>query len=154
MGILIKSVFLVLFLIKFSYAQDITGRMEGRVVDTTGISLYGVNISLQSESLQGLLGASTDDKGYFRILLLPIGFYKVKISSIGYREITFENVQISLGKTTLTLGEIKFKQQAYYLPNIIISGEKQLLIPLQPLMAEIFSQMILKIYLLKEITRL
>ncbi len=128
MGILIKSVFLVLLLIKFSYAQDITGRMEGRVVDTTGISLYGVNISLQSESLQGLLGTSTDDKGYFRILLLPIGSYKVKISFVGYREITFENVQISLGKTS-NLGEIKLKQQAYNLPNIIISGEKQFIDP-------------------------
>ncbi len=109
-------------------AQDITGNTEGRVSDTTGVPLPGVNISLQSESLQGTKGTSSDDKGYFYIFALPVGSYEVKISIVGYRDVTIENVQIGLGKTTY-LGEIKLKQQAINLPEVTISGEKYIIDP-------------------------
>ena len=110
------------------FAQEITGKIEGRIVDSTGTPLNGVNISLQSESLQGTQGTSTNDEGLFQIFGLPIGYYKVKISLIGYREIIFENVQISLGKTT-NLGEIELKTQTYNLPEVIVSGEKFIIDP-------------------------
>jgi hypothetical protein len=112
-----------LFFSTLGIAQDITGNIEGRIVDSVGTPLFGVNISLKSESLQGLRGTSTGDEGYFRIFALPIGSYKVKISFVGYREITFENVQIRLGKTT-NLGQIQLQAQAYNLPEVVISGEK------------------------------
>ena len=111
-----------------NFAQEITGKIEGRIVDSTGAPLYRVNISLQSESLQGIQGTSTNDEGFFRILGLPIGVYKVKISFIGYREIVFENVQINLGKTT-NLGEIQLQSKTYNLPEVVVSGEKFIIDP-------------------------
>ena len=125
-----KSLFLtILFLIsRMILAQDIAGNMEGRVSDTTGVPLSGVNISLQSESLQGIKGTATNNKGYFSIFNLPGGNYIVKISFIGYRDVTVENVQIRLGKTTY-LGEIKLKQQAINLPEVTVSGEKYIIDP-------------------------
>ena len=130
---MIKKTFLLFCLYLFSYpdfssAQDINGKIEGRVVDTTETPLYGVNISLQSENLQGLRGTSTDDEGYFRIFALPIGSYKVEVSFVGYRQIIFENVQISLGKTT-NLGQIQLHLQTYGLPEVIVSGEKFIIDP-------------------------
>lgn len=124
-------ILLLLYLLSLSnwiFAQEITGKIEGRIVDSTGIPLNGVNVSLQSESLQGTQGTSTNDEGLFQIFGLPIGYYKVKISLIGYRKIIFENVQISLGKTT-NLGEIELKTQTYNLPEVIVSGEKFIIDP-------------------------
>lgn len=128
-----RKIFILLYICLLSFsrlnlAQEITGKIEGRIVDSTGTPLYGVNISLQSENLQGIQGTSTNDDGFFRIFGLPVGFYKVKISFIGYREIVFKNVQISLGKST-NLGEIALKSQTYNLPEVVVSGEKFIIDP-------------------------
>ncbi|HEX9739184.1 MAG TPA: TonB-dependent receptor, partial [Ignavibacteriaceae bacterium] len=88
----------------------------------------GVNITIQSESLQGIKGIVTNNKGHFSIINLPVGNYNVKISFVGYRDVTVENVQIRLGKTTY-LGEIKLEQQAISLPVVTISGEKYIIDP-------------------------
>ncbi len=109
-------------------AQDIAGNIEGRIIDTLGTPLLGVDVLLQSENLQGIRGAATDDNGYFRIIELPIGNYNIKISSIGFREVTIENVQVRLAKTTFA-GEIKLKEQSFNLPEITISGKKPIIDP-------------------------
>jgi len=122
-----KSFFLLILLfINFSPAQNVTGNLEGRIVDTTGTALKGVNISLQSKSLQGIRGTSTDEDGFFRFLSLPTGIYQVKISLIGHRKNNIENVQISLGRTAF-LGQIKLEQEAIDLPEITILENKFLI---------------------------
>ena len=110
------------------FAQSITGNLEGRIVDTTETSISGVNILIQSKSLQGTKGTSTNDKGQFSILSLPIGDYILKITAVGYRELIVEDVRIRLGKTTY-LSEIKLGQKTIDLPDVIISGEKQIIDP-------------------------
>ena len=110
------------------YAQDITGNIEGQIVDTSGTPMFGVNISLQSENLQGIRGGTTDEKGYFQILHLPLGSYNVKISSVGYQSTVFENVQIALGKTT-NLGVIHLRSQSVNLSEVVVSGNKSIIDP-------------------------
>ena len=119
----IKALVFILVLRIVTYAQDITGNIEGYIIDSSNVPLLGVNILLESENLQGTLGAATNDEGYFRIINLPVGIYNVKISFIGYQKITFQNIQIQLGKTT-SLGEIKLNQQNIDLPELIISGRR------------------------------
>ena len=115
------AIFCCIFIPIIALGQDISGSIEGYIVDTLGSPLTGVNILLESENLQGTLGAATNDEGYFRIINLPVGIYNVKISSIGYQKITFQNVQIQLGKT-IFLGEIQLKSQNIDLPEVFISG--------------------------------
>jgi hypothetical protein len=109
-------------------SQNTTGNLEGQIKDSTGKSILGVNITLQSESLQGIKGTATDDKGLFKILRLPLGSYTVKLKSVGFHEVIIENVEIRLGKTT-SLGEIKLKLQTITLPEITVSGEKPVIDP-------------------------
>ncbi len=104
-------------------AQNITGNIEGNVVDSTNSSLSGVNISLESKDLQGILGTASDDRGYFKIMNLPVGDYKVKISSIGYQILIFQNVKVQLERTTY-LGKIQLNSQNINLPELIVSGER------------------------------
>ncbi len=108
--------------------QNIAGNLEGRIADTTGTPLSGVNISVMSENLQGIKGTISNDKGNFNIFFLPVGNYTVKISSVGYRKVIINDVNIRLGKTTY-LNEIKLQQEAINLPEINISGKKQIIDP-------------------------
>ena len=124
----IKALVFILVLPIITYAQDITGNIEGRIVDTSGIPLTGVDITLQSENMQGIRGASSDNYGHFKILVLPIGSYKVKVSSTGYENITFDNVQVALGKTT-NLGLIYLNPQTVNLNEVVVSGNKIIIDP-------------------------
>jgi len=120
---------IVLFLLtSFANSQNITGNMEGRITDNFAAPISGVNISIHSENLQGVRGTATDDKGVFRIFNLPLGSYTVKVSCIGFREVTIGNVLIRLGKTT-RLSDVKLEQQAITLPEITISDKRQIIDP-------------------------
>jgi hypothetical protein len=128
-GMNLCSTFILAFLLSpYSVSQDITGNIEGQIVDSTGNSLMGVNVSLQSKSLQGSRGTTTNEKGYFRLLSLSAGEYNVKLSAVGFGLLNVENVQVQLGKTT-NLGEIKLTQQTITLPEITVSGKKPVIDP-------------------------
>ncbi len=118
----------VLLLSTISFAQDISGNLEGMISDSLGMPLPGVNITVQSNNLQGLKGAATNENGYFSIFYLPVGYYKVKISMVGFREIVIENVQVRLGRTTY-LGNLKLSQEAINLPEVTVSGERNIIDP-------------------------
>ena len=124
-------VFVCIYLVSFSgisFAQETSGNLEGKVTDTTGIVISGVNVSLQSEFLQGIRGTVTNVDGYFRIFALPVGNYTVRISIVGYRDVVIEDVQVGLGKTN-NLGEIRLEAQTITLPEVTVSGEKQIIDP-------------------------
>ena len=107
---------------------DVTGNLEGRVTDTEGNYLEGVNISLQSAGLQGTRGTTSGPKGYFQILYLPVGEYSVLLSSVGYSSMRIEGVKVQLGRTT-NLGEIVLSRQVIRLSQVTVSGEKQIIDP-------------------------
>ena len=108
--------------------QEITGSLTGFVVDTTGTPLSNVNISVKGESLQGLKGTATDHNGNFTVYKLPPGSYMLRVSSVGYRELNVRDVQIRLGQTT-NLGHLKLEQMRIDLPEVTVSGRKQIIDP-------------------------
>ena len=62
--------FIVSFFLLFTkiiLPQETSGNLEGRIVDSLGIAISSVNISVQSKSLQGIKGTTSDEFGYFRI---------------------------------------------------------------------------------------
>ncbi|MGH7494577.1 MAG: TonB-dependent receptor, partial [bacterium] len=89
-----------------------TGKLSGRVLDKQKQPLPGANVIL----LGSTLGAAADLQGYYSILNIPPGTYRVQFSIIGYQNTTVENVLISsnnttnlnaeLGEETLTAEEI------------------------------------------------
>ena len=108
--------------------QEITGSLTGFVVDTTGTPLSSVNISVQGESLQGLKGTATNDKGNFTVYKLPPGSYLVRVSSVGFRDLNIQDVQIRLGQTT-NLGQLMLDQMRIDLPEVTVSERKQIIDP-------------------------
>jgi outer membrane receptor protein involved in Fe transport len=87
----------VLMLIGSSLNAGTTGKIAGRVLDTgTGDPLAGVNIYIEAQSL----GAASDADGYFYILNISPGKYTVIAQIIGYRDVRFENVKVTIDQTT------------------------------------------------------
>ena len=111
-----------------AWTQDVTGNLEGRVLNLKGEALPGVNVTVNGSSLQGVRGAASDERGAFRILALPVGSYTVKVSHTAYQGVTYENVSVRLGKTT-TLGEVQLQARTVGLPEVVVNGEKPLLDP-------------------------
>ena len=86
----------ILFLFQMAYAGT-TGKIVGTVTDAeSGEPLVGVNIVLEGTSL----GSSTDPDGYFSIINVPPGTYRMSVFYIGYATTTVENLSVSIDRTT------------------------------------------------------
>ena len=96
-----RGILLILFCLIFIgqiniLAQEVTGKIEGRIKDTNGITVSNVLISVSSADLQGIQSAQTDNDGFFSLVLLPPGFYTANIKHIAYRSITIDSIQVSV----------------------------------------------------------
>jgi hypothetical protein len=122
------ALFLLLIVPFAAFSQSTTGNLEGWVVDSTGAAIPGASITVVSPDLQGMRGISTDEQGFFRLLALPSGKYKVKVQHISYQPVAFENVQIQLGKTT-AIPAMKMQQTSVEMAEVVVSGQRPLVDP-------------------------
>ncbi len=108
-----------------SQAQEsiTSSNLEGWVIDSTGISIAAANVVVNSSSLQGTRGTTSDNNGLFRILYLPPGDYTIRISHVSFRPQVFVNVRILLGRTT-GLGDIRLTEMTYDMKEIVIQAEQ------------------------------
>jgi hypothetical protein len=78
-----------------------TGSLEGRVIDTNGLPLPGVSVTINSEALiRADLAAQTDQNGRYRFLSLPPGLYQVRFELAGFQAAVRENIRVSLSAAT------------------------------------------------------
>jgi len=124
-----KAVFaagILLLLTSVLPAQEVAGRLEGRVLDPEGQPIGGVQIVATSSGLPGLRVARSDERGYFRFFSLPTGMYFVKIRQEAFQDISVENVTVRLGATT-SLGELRLQPKALDAGEIVVIAEKPLI---------------------------
>ncbi|MFQ6604734.1 MAG: TonB-dependent receptor domain-containing protein [Fidelibacterota bacterium] len=90
-------VYLLIFFLPLALFAGDTGKITGRIVDSeNGNPLPGVNVVLQGTSY----GTASDANGEFKVLFVPPGIYTVKLSFIGYADITIENIRVTTDLTT------------------------------------------------------
>ncbi len=103
--------------------SQVTGTIAGQVIEReTGEPLPGVNVTLENT----LRGAITDYEGFFRILNVPVGGYTLKASFVGYKEVSVQDVRVSVDHTT----EINFELDPTTLElgeAIIVTAQKDLI---------------------------
>lgn len=109
-------------------AQQITGNLEGQILDPKELPLPAVNIIVSGPHLQGTHGTTTDEKGYFRVLALPPGNYSLHISHVSHYDVTVNDVIVSLSKTTM-VGDIKLTTRSLQMPEVIVYGEQSIIDP-------------------------
>jgi hypothetical protein len=83
-------------------AQDNSGTINGRVTDTTGAFIPGVEVTLASPAIQGTKQAITDETGTYRFILLPPGTYTVTYALPGFKTLIREGIIVQ-GSRTVTL---------------------------------------------------
>jgi outer membrane receptor protein involved in Fe transport len=75
-----------------------SGKIAGYVTDAnTGLPLSGANVLIEGSSL----GAATDREGYYMILNVYPGFYTLRVTMMGYKELHIKDVRISIDLTTV-----------------------------------------------------
>jgi hypothetical protein len=83
-------------------ASQATGSITGRVQDDAGAAVYGASVMLlqqtplQQDSVRAVRAAQTDALGAFRIVAVPAGEYRLRISRIG-NETYEEPVEVTDG---------------------------------------------------------
>ncbi len=88
-------------------AQEQTGNITGRAVDTSGGALPGVTVSITSSNLiGGARTAVTDEQGIYRFTLLPGGIYTVSFNLTGFTNLNIEGVKLSAGATMTINGKL------------------------------------------------
>jgi outer membrane receptor protein involved in Fe transport len=100
-----KKVLFVLLISILSVANAGTvGKIVGLVTDKkTGEPLPGVNVILEGT----YLGATTDINGYYSILNVAVGSYDVKVSYVGFREMTIKGVKVHVDLTTTVSAQLE-----------------------------------------------
>jgi hypothetical protein len=77
----------MLFVPGLSRAQDATARITGTITDSTGAVIPGVQVTVTNTATQISREATTDHDGFYQVLALPIGNYKVTATRDGFRTV-------------------------------------------------------------------
>jgi hypothetical protein len=81
-------------------AQTNEGILAGTVVDPTGASVEGAQVTVTNEATHATLSSTSGGNGYFRFSSLQIGLYDVKVSHTGFQTVTQTGVQVQIANTT------------------------------------------------------
>lgn len=138
--LLIRSITLsvclsLLFLLPLPVQADgvQTGNIVGRVVDSEGLPLPGVDVRL--EGSRSPRSVQTDDDGRFRFPQLPIGTYRVRAELLGL--VAFENdVRTYIGKTAtvkLSLQPTVAGEATSTLPGAVLASDQIQVLAVAPL---------------------
>ena len=80
-------------------AQQSRGAILGAAHSPDGSPLGGVEVVATSSSLQGSRTVTTNGRGEFQLLLLPIGDYELAFRLVGTRAVRVTGIRVQLGKT-------------------------------------------------------
>ncbi|MFC2142692.1 carboxypeptidase regulatory-like domain-containing protein, partial [Acidobacteriota bacterium] len=105
-GKLCLLIALLLSLTLLCNAQSQTGSISGSVTDTEGVPLPGVTVSADSPSLQGVRSVISDNKGNYKLPLLPIGKYSITFELDGFEKLILTGYEVRTGFTVVIEAEM------------------------------------------------
>jgi hypothetical protein len=103
-------------------AQEVSGRIEGRVLGPDSVALAEVEVTVSGPSLLGVRTATTDPSGRFQLPALPVGTYKVAARRMGFQAVLVQNVAVGLGET-VSLPRIMLTAAQVELAEITVTGD-------------------------------
>jgi CarboxypepD_reg-like domain/TonB-dependent Receptor Plug Domain len=115
--------FCFLLLPGFTRAQQLTQTIRGTIVDKISrVALPGATlIVLNSDPL---IGSTTDTDGNFKLTKVPVGSHTIKISFIGYKELTLPNVMVNSGKEVVL--NIPIEEDIVTMDEIVIKASNSI----------------------------
>src|SRR5215207_5123872 len=80
-------------------AQTTTSTIEGTVRDAQAAVIAGAHVRVRAQSLGVERTAVTDGDGVYRVAALPAGIYSLTVSSTGFADRNFENIELTVNRT-------------------------------------------------------
>ena len=106
----------------FTFAQDLTQTIRGRVVDNESeMSLPGAAVIVTS--LNPAIGVSTDFDGYFVIENVPIGRHNLKVKFVGYEEVNLPNILAGSAKEVVL--NISMTESYQQIDEVVIKADRK-----------------------------
>jgi len=94
----IAQVFLAAFAPVPCHAQDATARITGTISDSTGAVIPGVQVTVTNAATQVSREATTDADGFYQVLALPIGSYKITATRQGFRTVVSSEYKLLINQ--------------------------------------------------------
>ena len=94
---LLCGFFLLLFTSSASRAQTIYGSVLGHVVDSTGAAVSGAKVTLTSLKTAEQRTTTTDSRGGYQFVSLPLDSYQLEIASPGLKQLTRSSIDVTVG---------------------------------------------------------
>src|SRR3972149_11910262 len=107
----------------FSFAQDITQTIRGRIVDIESkFPLIGAHAVLISDTAK-FVGTTAAIDGYFRIEGVALGRHTIKASYLGYKEGIISNIIVNSGKEVIL--NIEMEESAVNIDAVEITASRR-----------------------------
>lgn len=87
-----------MFAVVAAFGQETTGTISGTVSDASGARIPGATVKVEGSAF--VRTATTDSEGFYRMLQIPPGAYKIAVSAPSFTTANVEGVTVVLGKTT------------------------------------------------------
>jgi carboxypeptidase family protein/TonB-dependent receptor-like protein len=81
-----------------AFGQETAGTISGTVADGSGARVPGATVKVEGGAF--VRTATTDSEGFYRMLQVPPGAYKITVSAPSFSATSIEGVTVVLGKTT------------------------------------------------------
>src|SRR5579872_4226028 len=69
----------------FGQAAAINGQIEGTVTDPTGAIVPNATVSIQHVETGLTRELKTDESGFYRFTVLPLGTYQIRVQATGFK---------------------------------------------------------------------
>ncbi|MEO5762645.1 MAG: carboxypeptidase-like regulatory domain-containing protein, partial [Vicinamibacteria bacterium] len=89
-----------LFLPAFTFAQTVSGTVEGTIEDSQGGRLPGVSIEVKSTETGQVRTSVTNGHGFFQVAFVPIGRYRLTTGRNGFG-VKVREIEVRLNSTTV-----------------------------------------------------
>jgi len=94
------------------------GAIKGRVIDSKGESLPGVNIIIIGTNL----GTTTDMGGNYELINLSSGSYRLRVSYVGYRT---QEVTVTVREGEIITQDFQLEEDVLQMSQIVVTGTYQ-----------------------------
>ena len=106
------------------------GKLVGKIVeapDNAGVAFATIALLMPKDSSLAN-GAVADENGVFTIADVKPGSYILRVTNMGYQTLYRPNVKVSAEASLLDLGSITVKAEAQKLAEVVVRGEKTMIV--------------------------
>jgi hypothetical protein len=99
--------FSTLLATQFARSQETLGSINGTVTDVSGAAMAGSNVTVVNEQTGLTRSTTTQKNGYWEILDLPVGTYKVTATEQNFDTVNYPSITVQEGRPTTINASMK-----------------------------------------------